>query len=280
MSISNCSFSMQPMHNQAHQLTIEFQNEFQSVVSSKQFIFRKLNDEEMMKQDGLSIDILLDVCSQNGTCSSTIFKSLFTKRDVQDTEEILKITNVIFPNTPKFFVLDLKGKEKKYLDPSIESCESKVLAFFKNEKAISPSNTYAKTMHALFKNKLDYIFNEGSLKSALLTKNMFEEHQITHLQETKQGVQDFCQIAEFILCSFKSGYEMHEFKATDFISPVQTDAPFKPFKTNVTFYPPSYAELYGPDCIFFKTLNACYDIDAVTLNKIITQVSLAAKSIF
>lgn len=276
MSISNCTFSMQPLHSQAHELTIEFQDELQSVVSSQQFIFTQM--QSMGAKDELHKDELVDVCSQNGTCSSKIFKSLFNHNDVADTEKILKAANLSSPDAPQIFVLDLKGKELKYKDPNIALCESQVLTFFKSEKAASPSNSHAKKMHTLFKGKLDYIFNEGSLKSALLTKNQVEENQVAYLQDTKQGVQDFCQIAEFILCGFKSGYEMQEFKATEYISALQANTFFKPFQTNVTFYPPSYAELYGPDCLFFKTLNTCYDIEAHTLPNInISHVTIKPK---
>lgn len=252
MSISNCTFSMQQLHEKAHHLTINFVDKDQNNQGSVSMLFKKTSDDPCQKA-------LHDICSQNGKCSDMILTSLFKPKDVEDSEKILFEKNNHHEEAHTLFVLDIKGNKKGYLDPKISTCEAAVLDFFKNPCA-KTGNAQADEIHKLFQSvKIDYIFNEGSLKSKILQTEKFTPAQIKYLQKGQGGSLAFCKIAEYILTGFKNGFEA-SYKAVDYIVPVFQESSFKPHKTNITFYPPSYATLYHHQSSFCESLSSCYKI--------------------
>ncbi|MES2345257.1 MAG: hypothetical protein V4494_04900 [Chlamydiota bacterium] len=104
----SCSFSLEPLHNQAQELSIEFLNEETNLFSKKTFHFYK-EDSFVEEQE------IFDICSQNGICREPLLDKLFQNRDVQDTKKILKVAEEKNAEGIKIFTLDLKDEELGYL---------------------------------------------------------------------------------------------------------------------------------------------------------------------
>lgn len=266
MSISGCSFSMQQHHSDAHELQINFLNKKGLKLSSKEFIFER---SHFPSEQGA----IHDVASQNGICRSEIVKNLFKEKDKADTKEILSLSNGM--TAKKIIALDIKNKQGGYLNNQISAItkiaasENAILEFFKSK--VSDDTALENQMHKLFSSAgLNYIFNEGSLKTELLTKGNFTEKQVEYLNAKKGGM-PFCQVAEFFMNGCKLGYEIKNFKIQDFVATVD-DVPFKPHTESTVFYPSSYAKLYSPESPYFEALGNCYQVSGYKEKK--TNVSV------
>lgn len=257
-AISQCSFSLKSLHEQAYQLKVQFPNG-----SNKIFTF--------IQQSSLEKGEIVDIYSQNGACSASILNGLFQKKDVQGIQKA--VAKLQEPLGPSVMALDLHDPNTGYVDcqETIPVCEEAVCSFLKESTADGTTSKSAKKVHALFQKTLDFVICEGSLKMDLLKG--FSPQQVDYFLSAPAS---FCQCAELFMNSFKFGQEVDGILAEKYIKSVSSKfSVFKPYEKSTVFYPAMYKEIYSVDGSFAKGLKPVFSVsggfDAVSK---ITTISL------
>jgi hypothetical protein len=258
------SFALEPLKNGSSTLTIQFFKKGKEDPLSKEtftfFPHARVDSKEHKAKDIASSGYeLIDIYSQNGSCSEDIVHTLFKSCDKRGAKEAAKALKNSTLTGHTIFCLDLSDPETLYSEnreKTVEKCEGAILQFFQ-EKLPKKASTAQKVIHSL---NPDFVFFEGRLKKKLLESFTAEER--TYLNQAKQ---EFCQITEFFMNALKLGELVINAKgealsAKDFIAPVKDLSPFEPCETSTVLYPKNYAKLYSIDKPVPQTLMKVYTV--------------------
>ncbi|MBS0626346.1 MAG: hypothetical protein JSS32_09880 [Verrucomicrobia bacterium] len=251
MSISSSSFSFASLNQDAYKFQVQFSDAAGKPVSEKSFVFTQTQSPSEDTET-------LDVYSQNGVCRSNVLKHLFSQEDVLGVQNVAK--KAIQANGPVVYVLDLKGINKGYLDPTIPKCEEAVCDFFKSEEADDAWTGAAQDVHKVFQKNLpvDFVLCEGSLKTKLVSE--FSDEEAGFLL-SKKGVTAFCQVAEPFMNGFKLGQEVKGIAAKDYMAPVSKKVEvFHPTQKSTVLYPDAYKEIYSLNGAYAKSLSGVFSV--------------------
>lgn len=271
MSICQSSFTLAPLKTgDGHELQVKFLDGNKSLVSTKKFTFTPPKD--VLKGE------VVDVYSQNGITCDDILKHLFKKSDAQCVQKASGLLKDLKLNKPEtLLVLDLKDGALGYgegQEASVSKCEQTVCRFFKNGVDSSVSQ-HAKKFLKHF--TPDFIFCEGSLKIDLLKSGNFDAAEIAYFN-SKEGVMDFCQCAEFFINASKFGEEAQcaktgSFLLDKYIAPVASKVAFQSCALSTVLYPAHYQHLYSPekiDLLFGSSFSVKGQMDAKTKISLVT----------
>lgn len=251
MSISSTSFSFASLNKDAYEFQIQFSDAAEKPVSKKTFVFTQTQSPSEDTET-------LDVYSQNGVCRTQVLKHLFSEEDVLGVQNVAK--KAFKANGPVVYVLDLKGINKGYLDPTIPKCETAVCDFFKSEEADACWTDAAQEVHEVFQKSLpiDFVLCEGSLKTKLVSE--FSDEEAGFLL-SKKGVTSFCQVAEPFMNGFKLGQEVKGIQAQDYLTSVSKKmSVFHPTQKSTVLYPDAYKEIYSLNGDYAKSLSTVFSV--------------------
>ena len=245
--ITQSSFLLAPKNSDAYELQLSFLDQQGGPISQKSFIF----SQQCPPQEGE----IVDVYSQNGSCSEPLLKQLFNKSDVAGVN---KATRKLKALGPVVLVLDLKDENKGYLDEGAIAKSEAVVCDFFQQKAADGAPKHAKKIHKLFQKTLDFVICEGSLKTDLLKQ--FAEPEVEYFQNTQQGAIHFCQCAEFFMNGFKLGQEVRGIASEKYITPISGHS-FEPHQKSTVLYPALYKDIYSVHGKFAQVLKPVFSVN-------------------
>lgn len=113
--------------------------------------------------------------------------------------------------------------------------------------------------------KYNFVLCEGTLKNDLLNSRVFDQYQISYLND---NVQEFCQLTEFFMHAIKLG-QIVDGVPLDALKYIHTvnGKNFKPFKKSVIYFPEEYKEVYKSDGDLHKIYQQVYNVDVSFKNQ-------------
>lgn len=245
---NNFAISLQNVDQNVYKLHVNFPLEGSSY--EKTFTFKKGKVEDDTT--------ILDVFTKNVTAGENFPKGVIPNSDLKMAKAVKELVGE--STHPKLYCLDVKKQESHYLPSEEEttnsSCEETVC------KIISSGNKCtSKSAKKVLKNspKYDFVFCEGTLKNDLLKSGVFDQHQVTYLND---NIEELCQLTEFFMHAIKLGQTVEGFPidANKYIHSVSGEN-FNPFKKSVVYFPSGYEVAYASNGVLHKAYQQVYNID-------------------
>lgn len=277
-SIVKSSFNLNYLNEASYEIEVHFCDVAGSLISKKSAVFTQ--------QHSVTFGETWDVYSQNGVCCDpllNLFKdkhtSLFKHPDERGIKKAAQYRKEVCQSSG-VLVLDMKDKDKKYLDKAMISKSEEVISdFFRTKKVDSDFLPRAKKLHGVFQEALPigFVLCEGSLKCDIL--NHFSDVECDYFLNTPAGRVDFCQVAEFYMNGFKFGQEVRGiFSEKYFLSTLSHSTSFKPQSKSTVWYPEAYKEIYSLDGTFAQVMKPFFSVSgSFDAKSGITSMSLEVK---
>ncbi len=235
------SFTIHPQGQDHYQLEIGFANNMAETNTFRKVSF--FTECEPVQ------NTVWDICTKNGHTQSC---NIFNKKDTKAVKKAVELLPDDRP--PTILTLDLKDKLEGYS----ASCKEEIR--LKENQIITSMKT-----KKVFKDHIDFMLHEGSLKADLLQAGLFSEKECAFLN-SPAGAMPFCQIAEYFMNGFKLGAcaKIHGvvFSAKQYITPVsERFSEFLPVKQSIVLYPEEYQKLYSQESPFARSLEPAFVVE-------------------